>query len=190
MPGAIHELGPKELAALKKRAVRQRRRKFSTYGRYSARPLGKRVDQSPLCEVSESVLQSLEQQYDEQIKTAVDALDESKKQEQEKLEAKILKEYEQLAEEYIEADAERQRLGVDENTYAIYTVLRLVVDNKKDAVVTAKDINSLFTRFHDYQWDGKQGSELRIELYKMLRPVVGSAKMIEVTNTLMMLQRV
>jgi hypothetical protein len=39
-------------------------------------------------------------------------------------------------------------------------------------------------------WDSKQEAQLRAELYKTVRPVVGPEKMVEVTSTLLRLQRI
>ena len=99
-----------------------------------------------------------------------------------------LLEFEKLAREATEADAERQRLGLDENTFAIY----------KTAAATSpgfsgddsKTLNGLFEGHPDYRWDKQQESKLRTELYKSLRPIVGTGKMIEVANRLLKLQRV
>ncbi len=99
-----------------------------------------------------------------------------------------LSEFEQLAQEYIDANAEQQQLDVDENTYAIHTVLKLAVEDL--TVDQAREINAIFTRFPDYQWNEQQKSELRKELYKVVRPLVGASRMINVTNTLLKLQRV
>ena len=99
-----------------------------------------------------------------------------------------LSEFEKLAQEYIDANAEQQQLDVDENTYAIHTVLKLAVEDL--TVDQAREINAIFTRFSDYQWNEQQKSELRKELYKVVRPLVGAGRMINVTNTLLKLQRV
>lgn len=118
----------------------------------------------------------------------MDALDEAENRKQEAFEQETLREFEKLAEEYIAADNERQRLNIDENTYAIYTVLKLV--NEKKAILTAQTINALFQSHTDYQWDGKQEAQLRAELYRIVLPIVGAEKMIEITSTLLRLRRV
>jgi type I restriction enzyme R subunit len=122
------------------------------------------------------------------MQSSIEALDEAERRKLEAFEQETLREYENLAEEYIAADAERRRLDLDENTYAIYTVLKLV--NEENAVATAQTINALFRDRADYQWDSKQGMQLRAEIYKTVRPTVGAEKMIEVTNTLLRLKRV
>ncbi|MGA7076942.1 MAG: hypothetical protein WBZ42_10460, partial [Halobacteriota archaeon] len=131
---------------------------------------------------------ALEQSYDSRIQMSVDALDEAEKRKQEAFEQETLREYENLAQEYIEADAERRRLNLDENTYAIFTVLKLVY--KGNALTIANTVNALFEKYVDYQWDNKQEAQLRAEIYKTVRPVVGPEKMIEVTSTLLRLQRI
>lgn len=99
-----------------------------------------------------------------------------------------LTEFEALAAECVNADAERRQLNLDENTFAIYTTLKLIVGNL--TVQQAQDINNLFGRFPDYQWDEQQKSRLRTELYRMMRQIVGADKLIAVTNTLLKLQRI
>lgn len=99
-----------------------------------------------------------------------------------------LTEVEELAAECVNADAERRQLNLDENTFAIYTTLNLIVSDL--SVQQAQDINNLFARFPDYQWNEQQKSRLRTELYRMMRPIVGADKLIGVTNTLIKLQRV
>ena len=79
-------------------------------------------------------------------------------------------------------------MGADENTFAIFKALQSVMPDFQAAQAT--EINALFARFPDYQWDDQQKSRLRAELYKALRPIVGAAKLIEATNTLLRLQRV
>ena len=99
-----------------------------------------------------------------------------------------LLEFEKLAREATQADAERQRLGLDENSFAIQKTVG-EVDNGFDPK-QAKGINALFERFPDYGWNKQQESKLRTELYKALRPLVGTEKMIDVANHLLKLQRV
>ena len=51
---------------------------------------------------------AFEQSYDSRIQTSVDALDEAEKRKQEAFEQETLREFEKLAQEYIEADEERR----------------------------------------------------------------------------------
>jgi type I restriction enzyme R subunit len=82
----------------------------------------------------------------------------------------------------------RQHLGVDENTVAIYSALRTVVPSV--TADQARMIDTLFLRFPDYLWNNQQAAALRSELYKALRPLVPVRTLIDVTNTLLKLQRV
>ena len=77
---------------------------------------------------------------------------------------------------------------MDENTYAVYTTLKL--GGPGVTVAQAGKVNGVFAQYPDYQWDQQQKGRLRAELYKLLRPVVGPAKVIETANTLLRLQRV
>ena len=54
----------------------------------------------------------------------------------------------------------------------------------------SKTLNALFEQHSDYRWNDDQKSKLRTELYKALRPMVGTGKMIEVANRLLNIQRV
>jgi hypothetical protein len=51
-------------------------------------------------------------------------------------------------------------------------------------------LNALFEKLPDFRWNKEQERKLRTELYKALRPLVGTEKMIEVANQLLRLQRV
>ena len=99
-----------------------------------------------------------------------------------------LAEFQKLADEYVQSETERSKLGVDENTFAIYTILR--TDHKSFEAKQAQQINAIFANFPDYRWNKEQESKLRTALYKALRPIVGTAKMIEAANSLLKLQRV
>jgi type I site-specific restriction-modification system R (restriction) subunit len=95
---------------------------------------------------------------------------------------------EELAREKDKAEAERQALGIDENTFAIYTTLKPVI--RTLIVEQAKEINSFFTHFPEFVWNQQQNRQLRIQLYKTLQPFVEPQKMIELTNELLKLQRI
>ena len=99
-----------------------------------------------------------------------------------------LLEFEKLAREATEADAERQRLGLNENTFAIYKTVSVAFPGADGE--TAKALNALFEGLPDFRWNKQQESKLRTELYKALRPLVGTDKMIDVANRLLRLQRV
>jgi type I restriction enzyme R subunit len=186
-PGAIHELGPKELAAIKKSDA-PTTAKILNLKRILKETVSKEGGSKPFVLGIGERVAALEQSYDSRIQMSVDALDEAEKRKLEAFEQETLREYENLAQEYVEADGERRRLKLDENTYAIYTVLKLV--HKGNAPIIANAVNALFEKYAEYQWDNKQEAQLRAEIFKTVRPLVGPGKMIEVTNTLLRLQRI
>ena len=185
-PGAIYELGPKQLAALKKSDA-STTVKILNLSRILKETINAEAISKPFVLSIGERAAAVEQSYDAHLQSSIEALDEAERRKLEAFEQETLREYENLAEEYIAADAERRRLDLDENIYAIYTVLKLV--NKENAVATAQTINALFRDRADYQWDNKQEMQLRAEIYNAVRPTVGVEKMIEVTNTLLRLKR-
>jgi type I restriction enzyme R subunit len=101
---------------------------------------------------------------------------------------KVLDAFEQLAEEVIQSDAERQTLNLDENAFAIYAVLRPILPDVKPA--QAEELNAVFAQFPDSAWNAEQQRHLRNALYKAVRPMVGAGKMIDITDTLLRLRRI
>ena len=96
--------------------------------------------------------------------------------------------YRELVEECERASSERDRMNLDENAYAVYTVLENYVETIRPEQVRA--LNRVFDQFSDYQWDVQQNSELRRMFYITLRPIVGAENMIEATNALLNLERI
>ncbi|MHC5735447.1 type I restriction endonuclease subunit R [Nostoc sp.] len=95
----------------------------------------------------------------------------------------------EIANECIEAESERQRLKVDENTFAIYTVIKQAVARLD--INQAETINAIYGNFPDYWWDARQEIDLRTELYATIYPITSSVEQtIEVTNNLLKLKRV
>ena len=83
-----------------------------------------------------------------------------------------------------------QRLGVDANAFAIFTALKPI---HADLVAAqAQDLNAHFARFPDYRWNDGQEKQLRAELYRALRPIVGAdtLKIVQAANTILKLERV
>ena len=96
--------------------------------------------------------------------------------------------FEELADEYTEASRERAQMNLDENAYAVYTVLKGFSEDITSERVRA--LNSVFDQFPDYQWNEHQSSQLRRMFYVTLRPIVGAENLIEATNTLLKLERI
>ena len=100
----------------------------------------------------------------------------------------VLAEFRRLAEECALAARESERFSMDENTFAVYTVLRNVIEDVNPE--QARAVDQVFAQFSDYRWDEHQAKELRGMLYKTLRPTVGGKELIETTNKLLRLERV
>lgn len=170
LPNKIHTLGPAELAALKSGgdsdAVKVLNLRKALAVTVETEGGGKPFLLS-IGERAEALAQAYE---DRQITTQ-----------------QVLDAFEQLAGEYVSADAERDALGVDDNTFAIFTTLRPLAENVTKA--QAEEINALFAQYPDYGWDAEQGRKLRAALYKPLRPLVGT-KMMDIASTLLKLKRV
>ncbi len=96
--------------------------------------------------------------------------------------------FENLATEYVQAETERAQMDLDENAYAVYTVLKGFAEDITPERV--RSLNRVFDRFPDYQWDPHQQSELRTMFYITLRPIVGTENYIEATSTLLNLERI
>lgn len=100
----------------------------------------------------------------------------------------VLAEFRRLAAEYATAARESEQLGMDENTFAVYTVLKNAIEDVNPE--QAKAVDQVFAQFPDYRWDDHQQSQLRMTLYNTLRPTVGMENLIETTNKLLGLERV
>lgn len=99
-----------------------------------------------------------------------------------------LAEFMKIASEYASAARESQQLGMDGNTFAVYTVLRNVIADVNPE--QARAVDQVFTQFPDYQWNNQQASRLRIMLYRTLEPTVGIKNIVETANKLLRLKRV
>ncbi|WP_375478020.1 type I restriction endonuclease subunit R [uncultured Nostoc sp.] len=95
----------------------------------------------------------------------------------------------EIANECTEAEVLRQRLKVDENTFAIYITIKQAGDRLD--INQAETINAIYGNFPDYWWDARQEIDLRTELYATIYPITSSVEQtIEVTNNLLKLERV
>ena len=93
-----------------------------------------------------------------------------------------------LADETIEAEAERNSLNLDENSFAIYKVIR--DHNPGLSPKEAQHINSIFEKHPNHLWNQQEKNQLRASLYKELISIVGKDNIIDVANQLFKLQRV
>lgn len=170
LPNAIHELGPDELAAMKQSDATDTTKILNLRKVLAVKVKEESGSKPFLLSIGERA-EALAQAYENKIKDT----------------QQVLAEFELLAQEYSEADAERNKLNIDENSFAIYTTLKPLVADLSAAQATV--VNDLFNKFPDYRWSREQEMKLRTELYQALRPMVG-AKMVSAANDLLKLQRV
>jgi type I restriction enzyme R subunit len=169
-PGAIHHLGPKELAAIKRNGTSDRT-KILNLRKIIAIIARKDGPTNPILRLIGERAEALAQTYeDRQIETQ-----------------ETLARFEELAQQYINSDEERKKLGLNENAFAIFAVLRPYAE--KFSTGQAEELDAIFKDFPDYGWDETQERKLRAKLYKPIRSLVGSSKMIEVTDSLLRLRR-
>ena len=169
-PGMIRELGPQELAALKASSLNDVVKVLNLQKILTAKVAQDGPAQPFLLTIGDRA-EALAQAYEDRQMTTQQAL----------------AELEKLAQESIEAEAERTRLGLEANSFAIYTAL---APFKGDlTAVQATELNAAFLQYPDHLWSEEQAKRLRSDLYKLLRPLVG-AKFIDATNALLRLQRV
>ncbi len=171
LPGAIHTLGPKELTALKMSGTADVAQVLNLRKVLAATVSAEAGTKPFLTSIGERA-EALAQLYEDRHITT----------------QKALAEFEKLAREYLQSDEERRRLGVDENTFAIYSSLRTVAPGL--TADQAKALDDVFAGFPDYQWNGQQLADLRARLYKELLSIVPKDKVIESANLLLKLQRV
>ncbi|MCG9127725.1 HsdR family type I site-specific deoxyribonuclease [Candidatus Poribacteria bacterium] len=100
----------------------------------------------------------------------------------------VLEQFMKYAEEISQAHRQQNLLGLDENSYAIYTIL----NNEIQDVTTeqAHAVNQVFEQFPNYTWNQQQERDLRNTLYQTLAPSVDFRIKIEITNKLLNLKRV
>jgi len=173
LPGAIHELGVRELAALKQSNLSDAAKILNLSKALGGRVAGEIGERPFLLSIGERA-KALVEQYEDRHQTTQQVLDA----------------FEKLSEEYVDAEAQRRALDLDENTFAIYMTLRPLVDDGTLTPAQVTGLNTTFDQYRDYRWNEQQMKDLRKNLYKALRPMVGPAKMIEATNSLLRLQRV
>lgn len=95
--------------------------------------------------------------------------------------------YWQLIEKYEQETIERAQLNLDENAYAIYKEVERYANDISPA--QARDLDSIFDQYPDYQWNEQQASQLRRRFYVALKPIAGASNLVDTTNALLDLQR-
>ena len=170
VPSAIYELGQKELEALKRSDVSDTTKILNLKKALAVTVDAEGQSKPFLLSIGERAEALAELYEDRRISTE-----------------EALAEFEKLAREAVNAEAERQKLSLDENTFAIYITLRTI--SAELSAEQAKSINVVFGNLPDYRWNKQQEQQLRAALYKVLRPLVGK-NFIETTDALLKLKRV
>jgi hypothetical protein len=98
-----------------------------------------------------------------------------------------LKQLERLLTEYVQATREREQTGFDLNTFTIYWVLKQAGASEPERAASL--INAAFGRFSNYLYNVAHRRHLKAELYKVLLPVVGRDRMVELAEQILRLQR-
>ncbi len=98
-----------------------------------------------------------------------------------------LKQLEKLLTEYIQARKEHEQSGLDLNTFTIYWILKQAGVQEPEKV--APMLNAAFDRFPNYLHNAIQLRQLKAEIYKVLLPVVGKERMVELADRILKLQR-
>ncbi len=99
-----------------------------------------------------------------------------------------LTEFMKLAEEVSRAEREQNQTALDDNAFAIYTVLRNVREDITPE--QAQAVSQIFEKYPDHQWNEHEANELRSTLYKTLNPTIETKNLVETTNELLKLKRV
>lgn len=170
LPGAIYDLGAEEIVALQTGDTSATTKVLNLAKVFGDLVEEKGREQPFLLPIGERAEALVKEWQDRRLST------------EDALEAFL-----QLAQEYVDADAERSEMEVDANTFAIYTALKPA---KADVSAgDAVELDALFHEHPDYDWNEAQGSRLRAALYKRLLTMVGKDNFIHVANTLLRLRR-
>jgi len=157
LPGAIHALGVRELAALKHSGTTDAA-KVLNLRKALMTAVAEEGGSKPFLHSIGERAEALVELYEDRQLTTRQALDDLMK----------------LAMEVAESEEERARLDLDENAYAVYSALKDAVPTGTEATAEgARALDAIFRRYPDYQWDEQQGAALRADLYKETRALVG-----------------
>lgn len=170
LPEKIHQLGPKELAALK-RSDASETTKVLNLRKALAQAVDAEIEGKPFLASIGERAEGLAQAYEDRQFTT----------------QQILLEFEKLADEYVGAEEERRRLDINENAFSVYVTLKPYREGLTPE--DAEEVDRLFESYPDYHWDAEQARRLRTELYKTLRGKVAPEQLIEAANAVLRLHR-
>jgi type I restriction enzyme R subunit len=171
LPGAIHQLGVAELEALKRNTTTDTTKVLNL-----RKVLAVTVDREGM---SKPFLLSI----GERAETLADLYEDRQLTTQQ-----ALAEFEKLANEVVGSETQRKQLGLDANTFAIYTRLRQAAPDLSTEAAT--EVNTLFEAYPHSAWNEHQRNVLRAELYNILEPMVGFDEVFDAADRLLKLKRV
>ncbi|MGH7984146.1 MAG: type I restriction endonuclease subunit R [Candidatus Udaeobacter sp.] len=96
-----------------------------------------------------------------------------------------LRQLEKLAKERIEAENERDKIGLDAATFTIYWELKR--ENIADPKALAQNLKAVFDRFPNHRHNAEELRQLKAEIYKLLLSFVDGKKMVALTEKLLSL---
>lgn len=153
----------------------------------------KKPDSDPgkVINLSKSLIQAVTSESDQQpylipigerAEAILDAYDDRQTNTQE-----ALRQLERLLREYLQAKQEREKIGFDLNTFTIYWVLKQAEVVGADQI--APVVNAAFGRFPNHAHNPAELRQLKAELYKVLLPMAGKERMVELADQLLRLKR-
>jgi type I restriction enzyme R subunit len=98
-------------------------------------------------------------------------------------------ELEILVREYLDARAEREKLALDEHTFAVLQVLKRNGLVPEKALALAGQLQGVFATYPEHKENAGQLRLLKAELYKYLLPAVGKKAMVETAESLLRITR-
>lgn len=165
-PATIHELGPQELIALKQSDTSDTV-KVLNLRRALAQTVDENAQSQPfLISIGEQA-ETIAQLYEDRQLTTHQAL----------------AHFEALAQQAAHATIEQEQLGLQQQSYAIYVILRRYLPDISAA--QASELHMLVLRYPDAGWSDQQKRALRSELYRALIPLVGDEHYLSATNDLL-----
>ncbi len=93
-----------------------------------------------------------------------------------------------LMKERLEAEKARRESGLDPETFEIFWFLQQ--QKLSDALLLAKEINAVYSRFPNFARNADEQRQLKAEIYKSLLRVVSGKRMVDLADELIRLRRV
>lgn len=94
---------------------------------------------------------------------------------------------EELVRQRLAAEEERERIGIDLNTFTIYWILKQ--EGLGENQVLATEIDKCFTIFPNYEHQAEEMRQLKAEVYKSLLQEVDGKRMVEIADKILAMKR-